>query len=134
MSYNVASDPMIVDLSKDIKDLDETKKKLDEELAKVSAVLKDFDADLDTEMRASVQREIHEGEEAQKKLSQELDYLIVKRKQRYNSLRIRKEHKVADLKTAAKKEADEYFLQKKLKPMQKPWEKRYRAALDIGSN
>ncbi len=126
-SYNIKSDEMIADLNKEIISLESDFKTLVDELEKVEVVL--VDKDIDTEIRKSIKKEILEGEEYKKQIDQILSYLKLQRKSRHKSLMDRK--KSPHLTTDAKEEVEAYFLQKKIKPLQRPWLERYRTAIEL---
>ena len=126
-SYDIDSDKAIGDMSIRIKSLEEDLNTLTTELKEVKAVLND--KDIDIELRKSIRKEVHEGENHEKVRHRSDAYLKVQRKQRYKSLLNRKMDK--SLKSKAEKEVADYFQQKKLKPIKKPWLKRYRTAIEL---
>ena len=126
-SYDIGSDKAVEDLSIRIKSLDEDLGILKEEIDQVKKVLED--PDIDAQLRASIRREIHEGEKHQKKLRQWIDFLKIRRKKRYNSLVDRKGQD--GLREQAEREVEEYFQDKKLNPIKKEWKNRYRTAIEL---
>lgn len=126
-SYNIDSDKAVEDLSTRITSLTEDLNTLTKELEEVKKVLED--KDIDSELRASIRKEILEGERYERTINQWLAYLKVQRKQRYNSLLARKGQK--NLKEQAEQEVKAYFMQKKLKPIDRPWKERYRTAIEL---
>ena len=126
-SYDIKSDKIIEDLNSRIKVLQEDLDSLTSELKDVKLVLKD--PDIDTSLRQSIRKEIHEGEKYKKDILQWLSFLKVRRKRRYNSLLARKNS--ASLKDEATKEVRAYFVNKKLKPIARPWLERYRTAIEL---
>ncbi len=126
-SYDIESDKMITDLNLEIKSLDDEYRTLVGELEKVSTVLND--QDIDTEIRKSIKKELLEGEDYKKQIDQWLSYLKMKRKIRHKSLIDRKNQK--NLSEQAKEEIEAYFIQKKAKPIDRPWLKRYRTAIEL---
>ena len=129
-TYDIQSDPMLKDLDTRVKELEEDLNTLVTELKAVQKVLDDNSNDeLDFELRNSLKKEIIEGEVHQKNINQWLSYLKIQRKQRFQSLYARKEQE--SLSDEAKKESEEYFLQKKLKPIEKPWLDRHRTAIEL---
>ena len=125
--YDISSDQVVSDLNTRIATMEEELKTLESELNEVRSVRDDKNISL--ELRTSIRKEIHEGDKHEKSLQQWIAYLKVQRKQRYASLVARKEQET--LLDDAKREAAAYFLQKKLKPIQKPWLKRYRTAIEL---
>lgn len=126
-SYNINSDRAIEDMNKRIKSLNEDLGTLKTELKEVKMVLED--PDIDPELRASIRKEVHQGEKYAKEIDQWINFLKVRRKQRYKSLYERKKNK--DLKEQAEKEIKAYFVEKELKPIKRPWLKRYRTAIEL---
>lgn len=127
--YDIASDPMLVDLNTRITTMKEEMASLEKDLADVRKVLKENGEDIDFELKGSLKRELIEGEIHEKNITQWLSYLKIQRKQRHKSL-VERKHLIS-LSESAKKESDEYFIQKDLKPIKKPWLKRYRTAIEL---
>ena len=125
--YDINSDKMIGDLNTRISSLEEDLKNLTGELEEVRGVLPD--PDIDTELRKSLRKEIHEGDKYIKEINQWIAYLKVQRKQRYASLSERKDQE--NLEEQAKKEIKAYFVTKDLKPIKRPWLNRYRTAIEL---
>ncbi len=129
-TYDIASDPMLKDLDSRVKEFEEDLNTLKTELAAVEKILNDNSNDeLDFELRNSLKKEVIEGEVYEKDINQWLAYLKIQRKQRYQSLYARKDKE--SLVEEAKRESEEYFIQKKLKPIEKPWLERYRTAIEL---
>ena len=126
-SYNINSDKAVLDMNTRITELEDDLNTLTTELKDVRKVLED--PDIDTQLRASIRREIHEGEVHEKALVQWIDFLKIRRKKRYNSLVDRKNQE--NLKEQAEKEVKAYFVEKKLKPIDKKWKKRYKTAIEL---
>ena len=126
-SYDINSDEAISDMNVRIVSLEEDLKNITEDLDKVRKVLKD--PDIDPDLRASIRKEVHQGETFMKEIDQWISFLKVRRKQRYKSLHDRrKSEKLAE---QAKREVDAYFMEKKLKPIKRPWLDRYRTAIEL---
>ena len=126
-SYDIGSDKAVSDMSTRIKSLEEDLSSLTTELGEVRAVL--VDQDLDAELRKSIKKEILEGEKYKKEITQWLSYIKIQRKRRYNSLLSRKDQE--SLIKDAEIEVSTYFLQKKMKPIEKRWRNRYRTAIEL---
>lgn len=126
-TYDIDSDKAVLDLSSRIQSLEEDLNTLNTEIVEVKAVLKD--KDIDTELRKSIKKEILEGEKHKKDINQWVSYLKIQRRQRYNSLLGRKGEE--SLIKEAEDEVKAYFLQKKLKPIDKRWKNRYRTAIEL---
>ena len=118
---------MISDLSVLIKEFEDDRKKLEQENTEVQNVLED--EDLDTELRESLKKEIHEGQRYMRSIDQWVAYLKVKRKNRCASLYKRKDQE--SLIGEAKAEVRAYKTQKRLKPIKTPWRNRYRTAIEL---
>ena len=126
--YKIEEDKMILDLSKEVQFLEGELKKMKEDMEKAEKVGKE--PDLDTELRESIQRELFEAYHWENKIFEQMAYFKLKMKRRKKSLIDRKNRGV-DLHKVATKEVEEYFLHKKLYPLQKGWENRHKAAIDL---
>ena len=126
-SYDIQSDQAVADLSTRIKSLEEDLNGLTEELAQVRKVLDD--PDIDAELRGSIRKEIHEGDKHLHEIEQWIAFLKIRRKKRYNSLVDRQNS--PKLKEQAEKEVKDYFMDKKLNPIQRGWKNRYRTAIEL---
>ncbi len=126
-SYDISGDKAIEDMTTRITSLQEDLTTLNDELDSVKKVLDD--PDIDSELRASIRREVHEGDKHVKDLEQWIAFLKVRRKQRHKSLVDRKGQE--NLKELAEKEVEAYFLEKKLKPIPKKWQDLYRTAIEL---
>lgn len=124
--YDVGSDPAIADLNADIAALEADLQKLTGELEPVKTAISNMDIAM--EFRTALRRELHEGERYEKEIAQWIDLLKIQRKTRHNSLIARKNQE--SLVAEAEIEVKAYFLNKQLKPIKKPWEKRYRTAVE----
>ena len=127
--YDISGDPMLNDLNSRVTKIEEELKTLKDELKDVTKVLKENGDDIDFELKNSLKKELIDGEVHEKNIVQWLSYLKIQRKQRHQSLYSRKDDPA--LVEQAKKESDEYFIQKKLKPIDKTWLKRYRTAIEL---
>jgi regulatory protein YycI of two-component signal transduction system YycFG len=125
--YDIDNDKIISDLNSQIKTLEEDLNTLNNELDQVKVVLND--KDIDADLRASIRKEIHEGDKYVKEIDQWLSYFKVQRKQRYKSLYLRKDS--SDLIKEAEVEAEAFFINKKLKPLVPTWKERYRTAIEL---
>ncbi len=126
-TYDIDSDKVVADLSERINSLQEDLTTLNKELEEVKVVLKD--KDIDTVLRKNIRKEIHEGKKYQKLIQQHIDYLKIRRKKRYQSLLDRK--KSPELIEQAEQETKAYFMNKKLKPIERPWKDRYKTAIEL---
>ncbi len=126
-SYDIGSDRAVEDLGIRITSLTEDLTTLKSELADVRKVLDD--PDIDAQLRASIRREIHQGEKFVKEIEQWVAFLKIRRKKRYNSLVDRKGS--TTLKEEAEKEVEAYFVDKKLNPIHREWKERYRTAIEL---
>lgn len=127
--YDISSDPMLNDLNTRITTIEEELATMKKELEDVDKLLKENGEDIDFELKNSLKKELIQGEVHEKDITQWLSYLKIQRKQRYKSLHDRKSS--FSLVEEAKKESEEYFIQNKLKPIDKTWLKRYRTAIEM---
>ena len=125
--YDINSDKAIEDMNTRVKSLQSDLDILNGELKDVKKVLED--PDIDPEVRASIRKEVHQGERFAKEIDQWISFLKVRRKQRYKSLYDRKGQK--NLREQAEREIKAYFTEKKLKPIKRPWLERYRTAIEL---
>ena len=126
-AYDIASDKAIADMSSRIASLEQDFNELSADLEKVKKVLNK--PGLKTDIRAGVRREIHEGERYKKEIDQWISYLKIRRKKRHRSLFKRKDQE--NLEEVAQKEVRAYFMEKKLKPIPRNWNDRYRVVIEL---
>ena len=126
-SYNPKKDEIILDLNTRISSLQGDLDILQKELEEVEVVLKD--PDIDSELRKSIRKEIHEGRRHEKTLEQWIAFLKVRQNKRFKSLKLRKGQK--GLQEQVKKEIHEYNIDKKLNTIPRPWLKRYKTAIEL---
>lgn len=126
-TYDISSDKAVADMNTQLADLESDLKELNADLDEVRKVLND--TDIDAELRESVRKEIHEGDRHIKDIEQWIDYIKIRRKKRYNSLVDRKD--MENLTEIAEKEVEAYFMEQKLKPIEKKWKDRYRTAIEL---
>ena len=132
ISYNISSDPIILDLGQRIEELRQDQLLLEKELKDIHKALNSKEGPpLSVEVIASLHKEILESEVYKKSIHQWTNYLKIQRKKRYHSLRERKRRGVASLSQLAEKESQTYFMEKKLKPIPKTWKQKYRTVLGL---
>lgn len=125
--YDINNDIVIVTLNGELTVLEEDLKALDTDLVAVRKVIDD--PELSAELRASLRKELLEGDEHQKHIEQWIAYFKVQRKQRHQSLMDRKA--LPDLEKIATEEAEGFLSQLKQKPLKRPWLDRYRTAIEL---
>lgn len=125
--FNPDKDEVILDMNQRIELLKSDLTSLQGDLTEVEKVLND--PDIDSDLRNSIRKEIHEGRRYEKQIEQWIAYLKVRQNKRYKSLKLREGQ--ADLKNQVKKEVKEYEIDKKLNPIERPWLDRYRTAIEL---
>ena len=126
--YNINNDPILEDLAKEVKELEEARNKLIEETKKIEDGI--ADPEIDQELKESMRSEVFEAVHWKNKMFELIAYRKVRLRQRQELVDRRKASK-EPYKEQAQKEVDEYFLNKKLHPMNKGWNDRFRAAIDL---
>ena len=125
---SLENDAILIDIQEEITFLSDETKTMLEEAGKIKTFL--AQPDMDPEIERSMEKELLEAGNWQKKIFELIAIRKIKQNKRIKLLNTRNSDQV-DYSGVITQEEFDYFTNKKIKPMKKPWENRYRTAVDL---
>lgn len=124
----IKNDAILIDLQEEVDLLDQEVKKMKDEEKKILTFITSGETSL--EVKAAMKKELSVSKRWQKKIFELKAYRIIKINRRLDILnsRINSQN---DYSSVTNQEEKAYFQNKRLNPMKKDWENRYRAAVDL---